>query len=83
MSLNSSSIHNRWASIELEFSFKLDLLYTYVQVVCVCSQKVRALQPAKPIDSTQFRRLLDADTALKLVTLAPLFTALNDAPNSR
>ena len=45
----------------------------------VVSDKARDLNPPKVLDKHQFtRRLSDVQTALKLVTLSPLFTTLND-----
>ena len=46
------------------------------------SEKETPLQPPQPLDGTQFKKRLDANTALNLITLAPLFTALNDEPKS-
>ena len=50
------------------------------QVRYESSGNAKALKPAKSLDSTQFRRTLDADTALKIISLSPLFIALNDTP---
>ena len=46
------------------------------------SGKETPLQPPQPLDDTQFKKRLDADAALNLITLAPLFTALNNEPES-
>ena len=55
-----------------------------VQVKYTYSEKVKVLKPAKALDRGQFRRKLNsAETALKLVSLAPLFTALNNEPKCK
>ena len=47
----------------------------------MCSEKVKALKPGKVLDQAEFRRkFTNAETALRLITLSPLFTALNNEP---
>ena len=54
------------------------------QVKYMCGDKVKSLKPVKALDRLQFRRKLDnPQMALKLITLSPLFTALNDEPKRK
>jgi hypothetical protein len=50
----------------------------------MCSEKAKPLKPAKLLDKAEFRRKLNnAETALRLISLSPLFTALNDEPKNK
>lgn len=53
----------------------------HVQVKQEVTGRARALQPPTELNPAHFRRLVDKNVALKLVTLTPLFLCLNDAPN--
>lgn len=72
----SFSIKGRIRQVEGSYMFDLHQ-YTY-QVKAVVKQKEKALTPPVLLDSSEFTQVLDESRALKLVTLIPLFTKLND-----
>ena len=48
------------------------------------AEKAKVLKPPKALDKAQFRRKLNnVESALKLITLSPLFTSLNDEPKRK
>ena len=53
--------------------------FVLVQVKQDVEGKPRALKPPIQLDPTHFRHQMDTATTLKLITLTPLFTCLNDA----